>query len=286
MLIGKAKKRKVSSRLLKRTLRKANLPSCTRALPEKELQERIKEEYKEYYTIKGEAQELRQNALENLAEALAAQRNSEKGKMLKALREREQQRSTARKIKFLRGKIRTGSTTLVTVTDSQGNRQDITDQRQLERAILDNNKMKFSQSSHTPFYLPPLKDEFGFKGLTRAAQAALAGLYESNHDLDSKILDVILQWQMPQEVRNLGPLKMELPVTDYIAFWKKAKEDTSCYPSDLSFSTMKAGASDPDIAALDCLTKSPCPQVISLEWGLVSGRRLFYLLDDQSKDKI
>ncbi len=34
------------------------------------------------------------------------------------------------------------------------------------------------------------------------------------------------------------------------------------------------------------LTKSPYPQVISLEWGLVSGRRLFYLLDDQSKDKI
>ena len=34
------------------------------------------------------------------------------------------------------------------------------------------------------------------------------------------------------------------------------------------------------------ITKSPCPQVISLEWGLVSGRRLFYLLVDQSKDKV
>jgi hypothetical protein len=77
---------------------------------------------------------------------------------------------------------------------------------------------------------------------------------------------------MPQEVRNLGPLKMELSVTDYIAFWKKAKEDTSCYPSDLSFSTMKAGASDPDIAALDCtLTRLP------LRFGFAPKRWKFCL---------
>jgi len=38
----------------------------------------------------------------------------------------------------------------------------------------------------------------------------------------------------------------------------KASEETSCYPSALSFSTMKAGAHDKDIAALDCtLTRKP-----------------------------
>jgi hypothetical protein len=41
-----------------------------------------------------------------------------------------------------------------------------------------------------------------------------------------------------------------------------------------------------DLIVMGTLTKSPCPQVISLEWGLVSGRRLFYLLVDQSKDKV
>mgnify|MGYP007026637744 CR=1 FL=1 len=40
------------------------------------------------------------------------------------------------------------------------------------------------------------------------------------------------------------------------------------------------------IGTEEASNKSPCPQVISLEWGLVSGRRLFYLLDDQSKDKV
>jgi len=113
-------------------------------------------------------------------------------------------------------------------------------------------------SAHTPFYLPPLKDAFGFKGLTASAQATLAGLYESDYDLDSRILDVILQWQMPQKVRNLGTIKMELMTDAHISFWKKAREDTSCYPSVLSFSTMKAGASDSEIAALDCsLTRIP-----------------------------
>jgi len=128
----------------------------------------------------------------------------------------------------------------------------------MEQAILNSNKEKFSQSAHTPFYLSPLKDEFGFKGLTAAAQATLAGLYESNHDIDVRILEVLAQWQMPEAVKNLGPIKMEMNLESYISFWKKARENTSCYPSELSFSTMKAGASEPDIALLDCtLTKLP-----------------------------
>jgi len=101
----------------------------------------------------------------------------------------------------------------------------------------------------------------------------LAGLYESNHDIDGKILDVIAQWQMPQAVRALGPLKMELALEQYINFWKKAKEDISCYPSALSFSTMKAGAHDPYIASLDCsMTRIP------LKYGFSPKRWKFCLV--------
>jgi hypothetical protein len=128
----------------------------------------------------------------------------------------------------------------------------------MEQAILENNNNKFKQSTHTPFFLSPLNDEFGLKGLTSAAQATLAGLYESNHDIDTHILDVIAEWQMPQAVHELGPLKMELNLKEYIDFWKKAREDTSCFLSAPSFSTMKAGAHDKTIASLDCsLTRIP-----------------------------
>ncbi len=258
LLINKAKKRKVSSRLLKRALKKANLPAETRQFSEETVQERLKQEYKNYYRVKGEAIELRMTSLEGLATALADQGNTEKEKILKALREREQQRSTARKIRFLQGKLRTGSTTMVTTVDASGNRVEITDKEEMEKAILASNRLKFSQSSNTPFYLPPLKEEFGFKGLTAAAQATLAGNYTPSEDIDERILEVIAQWQMPEAVRALGPLKMEMSLESYRNFWKKAKEDTSCYPSAMSFSTMKAGASDPDIAATDCsLTRIP-----------------------------
>jgi hypothetical protein len=147
---------------------------------------------------------------------------------------------------------------MVTTLDSSGNRIDITNKKEIELAILESNKAKFLQSSQTPFYLPPLKDGFGFKGLTTAAQATLAGLYESNLDIDEKILNVIAQWQMPQAVRDLGPINMDLTIDQYTSFWKKAKEDTSCFPSALSFSTMKAGSQDPSIALLDCsMTRIP-----------------------------
>lgn len=252
LLMSRAKNNKVSSRLLKRRLKKAQLDSTTRGMPLQSLEESLRNEYKAYYQWKGDANLLRTNALEELAMALAEQGNVTKEKMLKALRDREQQRSTARKIRYIQGKIRTGSTTMVSVTDSEGNRQDITERIDIERAIRKINHQKFTQSANTPFYLPPLSTEFRFKGMTSATHATLAGLYDSYHDIVSRILEVIAQWKMPQAVTDVGPHKMEMTLDSYISFWKKAKRDTSCYPSTLSFSTMKAGAFDSDIAALDC----------------------------------
>jgi hypothetical protein len=103
-----------------------------------------------------------------------------------------------------------------------------------------------------------LKDEFGFNGLSPAAQAALAGVYESNHHIDARILDVIEQWQKPDSVRQLGALPMTMSLENYQRFWKKAKEDTTCFPCALSFSTMKARASNDRIAQLDwTMTRIP-----------------------------
>jgi len=85
----------------------------------------------------------------------------------------------------------------------------------------------------------------------------LAGLYESD-DLDARLLVVIAQWQIPPAVRALGPLKMDLSLDSKISFWRKAREDTACFPSALCFSTMKAGAFDQAIAALECsMTRLP-----------------------------
>jgi len=94
MLLTKVRKRKISSRLIKRTLKKANISSNARGLPEEELQECLKKEYKLYYQLKGDATQLQMTALEQLAAAIAEKGDTDKEKVIKALREREQQRKT------------------------------------------------------------------------------------------------------------------------------------------------------------------------------------------------
>jgi hypothetical protein len=118
---------------------------------EETLQEQLKLAYQDYYKVKGTANELRQTALENLTATIALTGNSTQEKTLKQLRERESQRQTARKLRYLRGKLRSGSTTIVTTVDEAGNRVDIINQHDMEKAILDNNHIKNLQSSHTPF---------------------------------------------------------------------------------------------------------------------------------------
>jgi hypothetical protein len=181
-------------------LKKAQVSAEARQLSEEAIQDHLKAVYQKYYKVKGSARELCQTALESLAEAIASAGNLSQESALKALQEREKQRDTARKLSYLRGKLKADSTTMVSTVDEAGNRVEITNQQDMERAILNNNHQKFLQSSHTPFYTSPLKEEFGFKGLTSPSQAALAGIYDSNYDIDSRILDVIAQWQMPDAV--------------------------------------------------------------------------------------
>lgn len=115
------------------------------------------------------------------------------------------------------------------------------------------NKMeKYQQSFRTPFLTSPLKEEFGFKGLTRAAQEVLGGVYEPGNQMDQSSREFIAELEMPQAVRTLGPQTMVIEVESFRTFWKKARENTSCYPDDLSFATMKAGATDDTISELEC----------------------------------
>jgi hypothetical protein len=185
--------------------------------------------------------------------------------VIRSLRERERQRDQARKLRYIRGKIRSGATTIVTIEEN-GQTKDLTNKREIENAILLSNKEKLSQSSHTPFYQHPLKEEFGFKGLTQAAQAALAGVYSSRHDMTQYVYDVIKQWRKPPQLCSLPTQAMPIHISQYRSFRKKAKENTACYPHCMLFLTMKAGALDDYISEIECrLTK------ISLAAGFAPG---------------
>jgi hypothetical protein len=273
VILKKSKGMKVSSRLLQRSMRKANLDKSMKHVNANTSKENLKQAYKHYYSIKGSDRDLRKTYLEELVEALCAMGNVKKETTIKQIKEREQQRDTAKKIKYLQGKINTGSITTITIEDGKGSYIDIVGKEQVEKAIMANNEQKYKQSHHTPFFQFPLAGEFGFKGLTPASQAVLAALYESNHEIDSHVQGLLPQWQMPQEVRDIGRQSLDMTIESYRNFWRKAKENTSCFPDALSFSTMKAGASSEMISTIDCLQAKKM-QDMATKWAdaMRSGR--------------
>jgi hypothetical protein len=242
----------VSSRLLQRTLKKASLNPILQTSSLQTCKENLKMAYKQYYSLNGSHRVLRENAMEWLAEVIAEQGNQNKASIIKGIRQREKQRHTARKIRYLSWKVNNGSTTMVSVHNDLGQCIDLTNKEDIEQAIMKSNDTKYRQSSQTPFFQFPLASEFEFKGLTPAAQATLAGVYESNHPIDEYTQLVLTEMATPASVRELGPQRMEISKESYQNFWRKAKENTSCYPSAMSFSTMKAGATSDTISQLEC----------------------------------
>jgi hypothetical protein len=169
----KARGQRISSRLLRRALTKASLMSESRGLPMADIACKLKHLFQEYYKVKGSSKEVRDSAMESLTEALAEQGNTKKEKMIQVIRHREKQRDKARKNKYLRGRINTGSTTMVTIQTDKGIKRDLTEKKEIEDAIMKNNQDKYQQSFHTPFMCQPLRDEFEFKRTYRSSSSSI-----------------------------------------------------------------------------------------------------------------
>jgi hypothetical protein len=113
------------------------------ALNTEEVRAKLREAHQKYFALKATSKQLRNTYLDNLPEAVATQENFTKGKVIKSLRERERQRDQARKIRYIRGKICSGATTLVTIEEN-GQMKDVISKKEIENTILTNNKEKFS----------------------------------------------------------------------------------------------------------------------------------------------
>ena len=216
LLDKRSKGLKISSRFLHQTLKKANLDTSCFSLPAASVSLQLKDAYRNYYALKSSHLSLREGSLHEWATVLSLAGNSDKETKVRRLQQRERQRSSARKIRYLRGKLSTGSTTLVTV--QQGQWVDLTSKHEIEKAIVQNNSDKFRQSFHTPFMVPPLKHLFGFKGLTSSAQAVLSGVYEPPDHLDSLVKDLLNELCTPDHVRHLGKHSVDLTMASYQAF--------------------------------------------------------------------
>jgi hypothetical protein len=210
-----------------------------------------------YFSIRKSAPELRAKHLDSLAEAWAAEGNSPKEKILKQLINRENIKSSHKKIKYLRGKLEHSSTTMITILDDQQCPKDLINKVDIENAILRENAGKFQQAFNSPFYTAPLAIDCGYKALTPAANQVLLGVYNPPPDTIDTLKKYIEQLAIPLHARHSITTTQEsdfsMSLDEHIRFWNGAKEDTSCFPCALLFAMMKKGAKDATVAEVDLL---------------------------------
>jgi hypothetical protein len=166
---------------------------------------------------------------------------------------REKIRRPHKRIKYLRGKMRSGGITSVQVQSETGEWEDVTEKIQLESVIMNSMKKKYIASFHTPFVSRPLVHDFGYLGRGLYAQEVLEGTYQIPEELECITKEFMKHLQQPESITRAGEHPTTLPLETYREFWKKARERTSCYCGALSFSTLKATAMDDMMAEFECI---------------------------------
>jgi hypothetical protein len=111
--------------------------------------------------------------LTSLCEARAADGNLTKEQELKNMIRTEEQRRNARIICRVNGKLQSGSVTSVVAPDDNGIWKEVTSKVDMEQALLDENKRRFTHARSTPFLQPPLLQMVGPLGTGPAAEQIL-----------------------------------------------------------------------------------------------------------------
>jgi len=142
---------------------------------------------------------------------------------------------------------------MVQIKKDDGTWEDVTNKTEMEEAIMDSTKKKYTASFHTPFMTRPLVNDFGFQGVGRSVDAVLDGTYITPTSMDEITKQFIKHLKQPEHATAAGDYPTSLPTTEFKKYWLKAREHTSCYPGPLSFSTMKASAQDDIKAELECV---------------------------------
>jgi hypothetical protein len=150
LLRKRAKGGKVNTRMLIQQLKAAVLEDHLLDTLS-EIEEARASIWREQKRLKAQATSLRASWLQSLAEAKA-----ELGLMLAAqavsnMQRREEQRRTARMIRRVNDKLRSGSVTMVLAPDDDGHWTEHTEKLEIETALLQENERRFNQAKDTPF---------------------------------------------------------------------------------------------------------------------------------------
>jgi hypothetical protein len=137
----------------------------------------LKQARKVFWHVKKNAKALRQTFLERRVQEIAEEKDQKTAAVMKQLILREQQRDSARKIKFALNKIGQNNITTLLVKE-HGRTLELTDKFQIDEACLSENRKKYTQTEGTISSTEPIKSLLGKYGETQFCENVLDGSFQ------------------------------------------------------------------------------------------------------------
>ena len=229
---------KINTRGLLRLGRRLHIPDY---LPTRtEISRELRIARHKYREAKENGRKNRNTFLESLAQAKSNNDEEKAAAFLTRLLEREEQRESSRRIKYVTGKLSNTSCSYVDVTAPDGTVSQINSQRELESAIIRENVRKYSQAHSCPLLHGTLRQDIGFLGDGPAVDAILKGTYAVPPGTPLSTKEFLDAMAAPP---GLEFEDSTYSLDDYRLSWKKARESTSS--GEIHYGHFKACAQDP-----------------------------------------
>lgn len=239
---------RVNSRYLRRELKSANIGDIA-LLTVTDADKNLAKCRKEYKRLKKQAASIRASWIEDLAQARVTDGKISVAQELRSLLTRERQRSEARFINYILKPNNRKGLNSITTFNTKNELVELTNQTEIETALLQELKQCFNQAATTPFLQIPLIHDVGPLGTTDASRSILDGNYHPAVDVDewaARLIPFLTQVVPTTQLRDIT-------IQEHIAGWKKVNERTSAGPSGITIPHMKAHGKSEYLATIDTI---------------------------------
>ena len=270
LIIQWKKGRKIKSNTLKKIIKKTNIQQTLKEIqmiPLEECEEKMKECLRKYRAVKRMSKTERQQWMTELAKAkenemkqaikrsktLKRRRNKKNPKymasILKTILSNERMRDIFRRVQYAVGKQRLRDITAVEAQNEEGNWEQVTDQKLITKALVQEYKTKYHQTEDTPPMNQPMVSQIGYLGLGHQTDEILAGRMKRQPG-SNRYANMLLT-----KLKRLDNQLIHPGITrdEYQEGWAKAKERTSSGGLTVRFGHCKSMAQDQGMATLDAM---------------------------------
>ena len=236
-VISRKRGTRVSTRFISRLEKHADVENSLRGTLI-QAQQYMKQAISRYYTLKKDADSLRESWLRDLAAIKAKEKGGNQEAIYQSLLLRERQRKAGRRLRRAMGKVQHGLTQ-IEVTDGDGTRE-VTDKIGIENACHIENNSKYSQTNNTPMMRGQLAAEIGFIGTSPACRDILAGTYNPPPGTDQYTTEYLKYLKKDPNLHSTP--SSYITTKEFQESWRKMKERTSSGNSGIHFGHMKSSA--------------------------------------------